>query len=214
MKGTIALVDDHVLLRNGLASLLQGCGYKVMEADNGKHFIETLKENALPQLVLMDINMPLMDGYKTTAWLKNNHPSVKVLALSMFDNEEAIIKMIRSGAKGYLLKDTHPEELEKAIDTVLKKGFYHSELISGKLIQAISHSNESSDKNDRIQLNEKEIEFLKWVCTDYSYKEIAEKMKVSPRTIDDYRDNLQEKLECKGRIGIVLWAIKNGYVII
>lgn len=168
MKAFIALVDDHVLLRNGLASLLKGLGYDVMEANNGKHFIDTLTGNALPNLVLMDINMPQMDGYKTTAWLKENHPSVKVLALSMLDDENAIIKMIKSGAKGYLLKDTHPEELERAIETVLNKGFYHSELISGKLVKAITQSPDSSGKSNEtaVQLNEKEIEFLKW-CEDW-----------------------------------------------
>jgi two-component system invasion response regulator UvrY len=215
MKATIALVDDHVLLRNGLANLLKEIDYNVVfEADNGKQFIEKLKSHPLPQVVLMDINMPLMDGYETTLWLKKNHSSVKVLALSMLDDEASIIRMFKNGAQGYILKDTDPEELERAIKALLQKGFYHSEMISGKLIQAINQLDEKQSRIEvgRVRLNEKETEFLKWACTDLSYKEIADKMGVSPRTVDGYRDALQDKLDCKGRIGLVLWAIKQGMV--
>lgn len=215
MKITIALADDHVLLRNGLANLLKDVGYDVVfEADNGKQFIEKLKTNTLPQVVLMDINMPLMNGYETALWLKNNHPSVKVLALTMLDDEASVIRMLKSGAKGYILKDSDPAELTKAIDEVLQKGFYHSEMVSGKLIRAFNHLNENDSiaEAGQVKLNEKEVEFLNWACTDLSYKEIADKIGVSPRTVDGYRDALQEKLDCKGRIGLVLWAIKNGKV--
>ncbi|HEX8315364.1 MAG TPA: response regulator transcription factor, partial [Flavisolibacter sp.] len=155
----------------------------------------------------------LMDGYATSLWLKNNHPSVKVLALSMLDDEASIIRMFKNGARGYLLKDCHPDELEAAIQSLLQKGFYHSEMISGKLIHAINHLDKNSTPPEKlVQLNEREVEFLKWLCTEFSYKEIADKMGVSPRTVDGYRDNLQEKLDCKGRIGLVLWAIKHGIV--
>jgi DNA-binding NarL/FixJ family response regulator len=214
MKGTIAIADDHVLLRNGLANLLKDLGYSVLfQADHGIQFIEKLKSHPLPEVVLMDINMPLMDGYATSLWLKNNHPSVKVLALSMLDDEASIIRMFKNGARGYLLKDCHPNELETAIQSLLQKGFYHSEMISGKLIHAINHLDKNSTPPEKlVQLNEREVEFLKWLCTEFSYKEIADKMGVSPRTVDGYRDNLQEKLDCKGRIGLVLWAIKHGIV--
>ena len=214
MKASIVLVDDHILLRNGLANLLRERHYNVLfEADNGKQFIEKLKDSPLPQVVLMDINMPLMNGYETTLWLKKNRSSVKVLTLSMLDDEIAIIRMFKNGAHGYILKDCHPDDLEAAIRSVLEKGFYQSEAISGKLIHAINHLDEKNNADNlTTQLNEKETEFLKWACTDLSYKEIAEKMGVSPRTIDSYRDQLQEKLECKGRIGLAMWAIKNGIV--
>lgn len=215
MKATIALVDDHILLRNGLANLLREQEYDVLfEASNGRQFIEKLQSHPLPQLVLMDINMPLMDGYETTLWLKKNNPSVNVLALSMLDDETAIIRMLKNGAKGYILKDTDPDELEKAIEEILQKGFYHSELISGKLINAINNLDEKSTIADvgLIQVTEKEIEFLKWLCTDFSYKEIAVKMELSARTLDGYREDLQQRLNCKGRVGMVLWAIKNGVV--
>lgn len=218
MKGTIAIADDHVLLRNGLANLLKETGYNILfQADNGVQFIEKLKSNPQPQVVLMDINMPLMDGYATTLWLKNHHPSVKVLVLSMLDDETSIIRMFKNGAKGYILKDCHPDELETAIQSLLEKGFYHSEMISGKLIHAINHLGEENQPNqheEAVVLNEREIEFLRWACTELSYKEIADKMALSPRTVDGYRDHLQEKLDCKGRMGLALWAIKNGIVII
>lgn len=213
MKATLALADDHVLLRNGLAALLRDYGYTVLfEADNGAHFIEKVKTIAVPQVVLMDINMPVMDGFETTAWLKQHHPETKVLALSMLDDETTVIRMIQAGARGYVLKDSDPEELHKAIQAVLQKGFYHSELVSGKLFQALSQKDGSESHLFRLKLNDKEMEFLKWTCTDFSYKEIADKMGVSPRTVDGYRDALHEKLEVKSRVGIVLLAIKNGIV--
>lgn len=216
MKPTIALTDDHILLRNGLANLVKELGYDVVfEADNGKQLVDKLKTHRLPQVVLMDITMPVMDGYEATLYLKKNHPSVKVLALSMLDDETAIIRMLRNGAKGYLLKDSEPEELKIAIDAVLQKGFYHSELVAGKLIRAINQLDDPIHVEEEIlPLNEKEIEFLKWVCTELTYKEIADEMRLSPRTIDNYRDALHEKLQCKSRVGMVIWAIKNRIVII
>lgn len=213
MKANIALVDDHALLRNGLASLLKDLSYTViLEADNGLQLTEKIKTGPLPEIVLMDINMPKMDGYETTLWLKQEYPEVKVLALSMLDDETAIIRMIKSGAKGYVLKDSDPEELTVAIESVLQKGFYHSELISSKLIKALSNDDGKTDGLSHLQLSQKEIEFLKWTCTDLSYKEIADKMGVSPRTVDGYRDTLHEKLEVKSRVGMALFAVKKGLV--
>ena len=215
MKATVALTDDHILLRNGLANLLKELGYTVLfEADNGKQMVEKLKTHPAPQVMLMDINMPQMDGNQATLWLKENHPSVKVLVLSMLDDEISIIRLFQNGAKGYILKDCHPDELQAAIESVLVKGFFHSEMISGKLIRAINNLDEINANTaiEQVHLNEKETEFLKWACTELSYKEIADKMNLSPRTVEGYRDNLQEKLECKGRIGLVLWAIRHGVV--
>ena len=215
MKATIALTDDHILLRNGLANLLEELDYEVLfQADNGKQLIEKLKTHPAPEVMLMDINMPQMDGYAATLWLKENHPTTKVLVLSMLDDEASLIRMFKNGAHGYILKDCHPDELESAISAVLKKGFYHSEIIGEKLIRAIHNLDEinHSMQAEKVRLNDKEMEFLKWACTELSYKEIADKMKVSPRTVDGYRDALQDKLDCKGRVGLVLWAIKQGVV--
>ena len=210
----IVLTDDHVLLRNGLAALVKNLGHTVLfEADNGKDFINKLDNNNLPQLVLMDINMPEMDGYQTAQWIKENHPDVKVLALSMYDNENAIIRMLKAGAKGYILKDSEPSELKAAIDALLNKGYYYSDLVSGKLIHAINKiDDEGSDTNTVNNLNDRETDFLKYACTEMTYKEIADKMYVSPRTIDGYRDALFEKLHVKTRVGLVMYAIKNGVV--
>lgn len=215
MKEAIALVDDHVLLRNGLANLLKDLGYAIsFEAGNGKQLIQKIEAQPLPQVVLMDINMPVMDGFETTLWLKQNHPAIPVLALSMLDDEGSIIKMIRNGAKGYVLKDCDPDDLQKAIESVLKKGYYHSELLSGKLIEALSNGDDTDVKGGpgKLPLNERELEFLRWVCTDLTYKEIADKMGLSPRTVDGYRDALHEKLEVKSRVGMALFAVKQGIV--
>ena len=214
---TIALADDHVLLRNGLANLLQDLDFEVVfQADNGKQFIEKLKTHTPPQVVLMDINMPVMDGYDTTLWLKKNHPDVKVLALSMYNDENAIIRMLKSGAKGYLLKDSSPSELKAAIQSLATKGFHYSELVTGTLIHTINHMDnpESAVIKDVLGLNERELEMLKLICTELTFKEIAEKMQISPRTVDGYRDILLEKLQCKSRIGLVIFAIKNGIIVI
>jgi len=210
----VVLTDDHILLRNGLASLVKNLGHNVLfEADNGKHLTNKLNAASLPDVVLLDINMPEMDGYETAQWLKQNHPAVKVLALSMYDNESAIIKMLRCGAKGYILKDSEPSELQAAIESLMTKGFYYSDLVSGKLMHAINNmDDDGSDTKKFIQLNDKETEFLKWVCSELTYKEIADKMFVSPRTIDNYRDSLFDRLNVKTRVGLVMYACKNGIV--
>jgi two-component system invasion response regulator UvrY len=210
----LVLVDDHVLLRNGLASLVKSLGHGVLfEADNGKDFIEKLKSKFLPDVVLLDINMPDMDGYETAKWIKTNYPQIKILALSMYDDENAIIRMLRNGARGYILKDSHPSELTAAINSLINKGYYHSELISGKLIYAINRIDEEETEIKKIvALNDRETDFLKYACTELTYKEIADKMNVSPRTIDGYRDALFEKLNVKTRTGLVVYAIKNGIV--
>ena len=214
-KTTVALVDDHVLLRNGLANLVRGFdSYEVLfEANNGKHFIDQLKSGNVPELVLMDINMPEMDGYETAQWLKKNHPEVKVLALSMYDNENAIIRMLKNGARGYILKDTDPKEFKSALDDLVRKGYYYSELVTGKLIHAVNNLDEPEQNlKNLINLSEREIDFLKMACTEMTYKEIADKMFLSPRTVDGYRDSLFEKLNVKTRVGLVMYAIKNGIV--
>ena len=135
----IVLVDDHVLLRNGLAELVKSLGHSVLfEADNGKDLTAKLDAGSLPDIVLLDINMPEMDGFETATWIKTNHPEIKVLALSMYDNETSIIRMLKCGAKGYILKDSEPAELKAAIHALMNKGFYYSDLVSGKLMHAIN----------------------------------------------------------------------------
>lgn len=214
-KTQVALIDDHVLLRNGLASMVKNFdGYSVlMEANNGRHFIDQLKNSEAPDLVLMDINMPEMDGFETTMWLKQHHPDVRVLALSMYDNEQSIIRMLKNGARGYILKETEPKEFKCALDSVISKGYYYSEMVTGKMIHALNNlEDENYSIKPLISLNDREIEFLKLACTELTYREIADKMHLSPRTIDGYRDALFDKLNAKTRVGLVLYAIKNGIV--
>ena len=211
---TIALADDHVLLRKGLADLVSKQGYTVLfQADNGEEFLEKLKTNPEPDVVLLDINMPKKDGYETALWLKRNKPGIKVIALSMYDDENAIIRMLKNGARGYILKDSEPGDLKAAIDSVLAKGFHYSEMVTGKLIHTIhSMDEEDTEIKSTLGLNDREITFLKLAATELTYKEIAQQMHLSPRTIDGYRDELFEKLNIKSRVGLVLFAIKNGIV--
>lgn len=211
---TIVLTDDHVLLRNGLASLVKSLGHTVLfEADNGKDFINKCTPETAPDIVLMDINMPEMDGFEATLWLKQNHPKIKVLALSMYDNESSIIRMMKCGAKGYILKDSDPAELKEAIESLVNRGYYYSELVNSKIMQAFNNfDDDNSNIKNLVQISEKETEFLKLICTELTYKEIADILKISPRTVDNYRDSLFEKLHLKTRVGLAMFAARNGIV--
>ena len=131
----------------------------------------------------------------------------------MYDNETSIIRMLKCGARGYILKDAEPAELKTAIDEVMTKGFHYSDLVSGKLMHAINKmGDETADLKSLVPLSNRETDFLKYTCTELTYKEIADKMYVSPRTIDGYRDALFEKLHVKTRVGLVMYSIKNGIV--
>lgn len=209
----IALVDDHKLFRKGMVELINGFpGFTVMgEANNGLEFTQILSADSAPDIVVLDITMPLMDGYETALWLKQHYPEIKVLALSMYDHEEAIIKMLKLGAKGYILKDADPSELKNALHDVAKKGFYYSELVSGALVHNI-HNSAKDHRTGVVPLNDRETEFLCLACTELTYKEIADKMCLATRTIDGYREALFDKLQVKNRIGLVLYAIRHGIV--
>ena len=211
---TIALVDDHVLLRNGLAALANAIGYDVVfEAGNGEECIQNINAGKIPLVILMDINMPVKDGFETTLWLKQNHPEIKVLALTMVDDENAVIRMLKNGARGYLLKESGPAELKAAIHAVKEKGFYYSEMVKGRLVHSLTgEDDESKTSQQLIHLTDKEIQFLKLACSELTYKAIADQMKLSPRTVDSYRDNLFHKLDIKTRTGLAIYAIKNGIV--
>lgn len=208
---SVALIDDHVLLRNGLAGMLRESGYLVLfEADDGNEVASKVKASGSPDVALLDINMKHMNGYDTATWFKQNCPETKVLALSMYDDEENIIKMLKNGARGYILKDSHPTELKAAIEAVVTKGFYYSEMVTGRLMRSIIENGE--EKDEQANLTGREIEFLKLAASELTYKEIAEQMNLSHRTIDGYRDDLFEKLNIKSRVGLVLYAIRNGIV--
>lgn len=212
---TIAMADDHAMLRQALATMIETFGdYRVViQAENGKELIAALAKNIVPEIALLDISMPEMNGIDTAAYLQQHYPSIKVLAVSMMDNENAIIKMIRNGAKGYVLKDAEPAELRQALYNVYNKGFHFSELVTSKLIFNMNKqgADESSGQKGE-NLSARETEFLKYSSSELTYKEIADKMHVSPRTIDGYRDGLFEKLGVKTRVGLAMYAVKKGLV--
>jgi len=209
-KIQVAVVDDHTLLRTALAKLIDSFDdYAVyFEAENGEELKKIINKKVIPEIVLLDVNMPGMNGYETAEWLYKHYPQVKVLALSMLSDDHAIIRMLKSGAKGYIMKSADPDELLLALNSVMEKNFYLSEYISGKIIGGLNRNMDVPE--DPLPLTEKEKEFLRLVCSDLSYKEIAEKMFVSQRRVDDHRDALFEKLKLRSRVGLVLYAIKNG----
>lgn len=207
------MVDDHKLFREGLTELINGFNnYRVLlEADNGRQLIEKLNPKDLPEIALLDVSMQEMDGYETAHWLRQYHPDMKILVLSMFDNEAAIIRMLRLGVRGYVLKDIRKKELKEALDSIATKGYYYSDLVTGKLIHTLNKMDDEKDGTlkELISMSEREIEFLKLACTELTYREIASKMCLSIHTIDGYRDALFEKLHVKSRVGLVLYGIRN-----
>ena len=210
----IALTDDHTLLRNGLAALVKSLGHTVLfEADNGNDLIEKLAVHGLPQIILMDINMPLMNGYEATLWLKENHPEIKVLALSMYDSETVILRMIKCGARGFILKDSKPAILQEAIESLSVNGHYHSELVNDKIVEALLNTPEENITVKSLgPLSSKEAQFLSLICTGLSYDEIASQMKLSKRTVEKYRDTMFTRLNVKSRLELAMFAVRNGFV--
>ena len=208
----IALVDDHVMLRKSLAVLIQLFADLeiVLQANHGAEFIEQLPKHTLPDIVLIDVNMPVMNGVETTRWLHKQYPQIKVIALSMLKNELVLIRMLKNGARGYLLKDAEPEELHMAIQQVQEKGFYFSELVKPGLKICTNRESLQPDQ----MLNEQELIFLQWTCTEKSHKQIAAEMCVSPRTVDGYRDALFRKLNVTSRVGMVMYALKHEIVLL
>jgi DNA-binding NarL/FixJ family response regulator len=207
----VALVDDHILLREGLAGVINSfTKYKVMvKARNGSELIEQLKPENLPDIILLDLNMPVMNGYEAAHWLKMNYPEVRVVILSMFDSELMLIRLLRLGIKAFVKKDVHPDELECALDRVMKEEYYYSESISGKE-ESLSSTQQLKQGTKPLSLSENEITFIKWSTTDLTYKEIAREMHVSEYTIYNYWESLKEKLSVKSRIGLAMYAVKNG----
>ncbi len=202
----IVVVDDHTLLSQAISGLVNSFpDFEVLyTCGNGQELMDQLKfENKRPDIVLMDVNMPIMDGIETTEHLKNDYPEILVLALSVEEDEYTILKMIRAGAKGYLLKDTEKSVLHKALQELAENGYYHTNTVSRLLVRSL-------DGDTADQLKEREIEFIKHACTEMTYNEIAEVMFLSPKTIQGYRDSVFSKLNLKNRTGLVIYAIKKG----
>lgn len=211
MSYSIVMVDDHILIAKAIAGVIEKFpNYHVIyEVEHGKALMEQFKQpKNIPDIVLLDITMPIMDGFKTAKWIKANYPDVLILALSMQDDDLSLIKMIKSGAKGYLLKNIQPAELKIALDELVTKGYYYPEWAASKIFSNISV--ETTTKSEKITFTERENEFLKYCCSDMTYKEIAEIMFCSTRTVEGYRDALFDKLGLKTRVGLAVHAIKTG----
>ena len=214
MDSTIILADDHILLRDALSTLINSFPkFSVISlASNGAEVIKAIEENKIPDIVILDLNMPVMDGYDTAAWLKTNHPAIKILILTMYDSEIALIRLLQVGVKGFLKKDIHPTDLRTALIAVAANGYYYSHQTTGKLAAVFEKHWENKSSIEKSILSEMEINFIKFACTEMTYKEIALKMKLTPRIIDNYRDCLFDKLDVKSRVGLAIYAVKHGVV--
>ncbi len=211
----IALVDDHTLFRKGLISLVEMLEDNIeilFEADNGLEMQQKLDAANLPDIILMDINMPGMDGFESVTWLKKIHPAIKVLVISMVEQEESVIKMLKLGVKGYLGKDVEPQELNNALTAIRSKGFYYTDFITGKLVHTLQNEAENLLTESEINLNEKEKKFMQLVCTELNFNEIAKEMFMSPRTIEGYKYAMMQKTDVRSRVGLALYAVKHGIV--
>lgn len=208
MEIKVGIVDDHQLFGKSLSMLLSSFqGFEVvMDAIHGQDLQEKLKNTkTLPDIMLIDVAMPVMDGFKTAHWLHEQFPDMLLVALSMNDQEQSIREMLASGCCAFLFKDTHPDELERALREVKAKRFYNGNL------QHINISKWTRPTN-AVQFVPREIEFLQLACGDMTYKQIANILGVSERTIDSYRETLFFKLKVQSRTGMVLEAFRRGLV--
>lgn len=214
-KINLAIIDDHNLFRKGLIKLINlgdkdGRYVILFEANNGIELKEKLDKRILPDIILMDIDMPDMDGFEAVEWLKDYFPSINVLVVSMFETEETILKMLRLGVKGYLSKDIEVDDMHLALETISNKGYYYSDIVTEVMANEVQNKHTGSTIIDK--LNENETRFLTLVCTEMTYAQIAEKMCLSPKTIEGYRDGLCKKLQLTTRVGLALFAVKSGLV--
>jgi DNA-binding NarL/FixJ family response regulator len=211
----LAIADDHKIFRNGLKATLEDCpDFKLLiEASNGKELIGQLATHT-PDVILMDIKMPEMDGMQTTTHIHQHFKQIKVLALSMHNEDKYIVDMMKAGASGYLLKNAEPEEIIEAISTVHNKGFYFNEHLSVTLIKQLVGPGSYADApgQQQVDLNDREIEVLRLVCQEHSNQEIADKIFLSVRTVEGYRARLFEKTGSKNLVGLVIFAIKKGII--
>ena len=205
---SIVIVEDHTLLSHALESLVNSFEhFKVLyTCINGRDLLNKLRDlQSKPEIILMDVNMPVLNGINATRMVKEEYPNIDVVALSVDENEDTITNMLQAGACSYLLKDVEKNILETALKEVIRNGYYYSKKVSNILIKLL----QPNYKQSRDKLKERELEFIKYACSELTYKEIASKMYLSPKTIDGYRSNLFQKLHAKNRVGLVLYAIKN-----
>jgi DNA-binding NarL/FixJ family response regulator len=209
MKIKVGLVDDHQLFLKSLSLMLETLqNFEVtVEALNGQDLqvkLVTVKEP--PDVILIDVNMPVMDGIATAAWLQEKYPSIKLVALSMNDKDHSIIKMFKAGCCAYLLKDVHPVVLEKALQEVYTKGYYNADSVQFSPVRLFNKA------ESQVTLTPKEHAFLKLACSELTYKQIAAQMNLSERTIDGYRETLFHKFGVQSRVGLCLEALRKEFI--
>ncbi|HTF02873.1 MAG TPA: response regulator transcription factor [Bacteroidia bacterium] len=212
-KIKIAVADDQHLFRKGLISLIGEFEELsvVAEAENGKELIEKLKLKT-PDVVFLDLEMPEMDGVETTEYLVKKYPGMKILILTMHNEEAIILHLVEKGAHGFLLKDDPIETLVDAIYAVVENGYYFNDRVSKAMVHGLIRGNRIKPSFNRVQLTERELQIVQLVCKEHTNREIAEKLCLSVRTIDGHRENILEKIKAKNTAGIVMYAIKNGLV--
>lgn len=208
----VALVDDHSLLRNALANLVDSFGEckVITQLGNGKDLVDSIAKGVIPDVIILDVNMPVMDGFETAEWLSLNRPEIHVLMLTMYDSELSLIRLLQLGVKGFLKKDIHPSELKFAIQSVANTGYYYSPHTTGRIVGLFKNSNGLAIHG--ASLTEQELKLLRYCCSDFTYKEIAQKMDLNPRSIDTLRDHLFMKLDVRSRVGLAMIAIRHGLV--
>lgn len=218
MAHSVALIDDHHLVRSGIAAMVNGVGgYNVvMEAANGREFMRALSGNEEPAIAIVDLFMPVMDGFETIAWLKNNAPGIRPLALTFDASDDVMVRAVRAGARGFLLKNARPAVLKVALDSLMLTGYYHSDELHETLVdkQQLKTPQEKQQEKIIAAITPREMDFLLLVCApeEYTYEQIADKMNVHRRTVDGYRESLVEKFGIKSKTGLVLFAMKWGVV--
>ncbi len=207
-KYSVVVVDDHTLLSHAIQSMVNTFEkFTVLyTCKNGKELTEMISQSPekVPNVILMDVNMPIMNGIEATQFISKNYPSVQVMALSVEDDDTTILKILKAGAIGYLLKDTEKSILEKALNEIVENGFYHSKNVTNLILKSVN----GFEENDII-FKEIEIQFLKLACSEMTYREIADVMNLSVKTIDGYRETLFKKCNVKNRVGLVMYAVKN-----
>ena len=210
MRHSIVIVDDHILIAQALATMISSIpNFDILYVcSSGAEMIERFHQpKHIPDVVILDVQMPVMDGYALAKWLTENKPEVIILALSMQDDDEKIIKMIRSGAKGYLLKSIQQKELAQALNTIVKDGIFYD----AKVSKALANDYLKREVTQQ-ELSVKERELIPWLCTEATYKEIAASVFLSTRTVESYATSIMEKLEVRNRVGLVLTAMKKGWI--
>lgn len=208
---TVGIVDDHQLFSSSLGIMLENFQkYKVVvEATNGKDLQP--KITALPQqpdLLLIDVNMPVMDGIETANWVRQHYPNLKMVALSMNNDDKSIISMIKAGCCAYLLKDAHPDEFERALEEIYTRGFYNADIMNINFRRLLM----TQQENNQLSLTEREKEFLALACSELTYKQIASEMGLAERTVDGYREALFKKFNVQSRVGLVMEALRKNLV--